>query len=52
MRNNIYKMQLNESIMESGIAIRRVPGGWIYAQNSSSGFSSVFVPYNEEYNKK
>ena len=64
---DIYKLELFEETFEdreqygnSGLSVRRVPGGWIFTNFEDSHedgnaiqsrLSSVFVPYNEEFKK-
>lgn len=55
----LYKMKLHERITLSRyLDVIRVPGGWIYESwtyestlygNKTSSASSVFVPYNKEF---
>lgn len=65
---NIYDLKLFEEIFEdreqygnSGLSVRRVPGGWIFTdfedsheENNTvqSRLSSVFVPYDEEFHPR
>ena len=45
----MYDMELNESISRGLIRIRRVPGGWIYTTYNSHHMSTVFVPFDPEF---
>jgi hypothetical protein len=49
--SDIYKMKLHEVIeIDRCTSAQRVPGGWIYTTCSiSRAISSVFVPYNNEF---
>lgn len=65
---DIYKLELlevtfieREQYDNSGLSIRRVPGGWIFTSFEDSHedgnaiqsrLSSVFVPYSEEFRTK
>jgi len=45
---NIYEMKLHEKeLLESGMLIMRVPGGWIYIINKEL----IFLPLNSEFEK-
>ena len=46
----IYTMQLHDVIELHTHNIVRVPDGWIYTYYGSATQSSVFVPYNGEFN--
>ena len=60
---NIYELDLLEVTsvdldITATLSVMRVPGGWIFTESSISGIakdtqeriSSVFVPYNDEFN--
>ncbi|MCH9712522.1 MAG: hypothetical protein K0U20_07875 [Proteobacteria bacterium] len=49
MNDDIYRMELNETIECKGLYITRVPGGWVYDSDQNS---ACFVPYNEEFKKE
>lgn len=61
MENDIYKLNLNESVSTGNLVILRVPGGWIYTQTltpedfrinagtESVSITPVFVPFNNEF---
>jgi hypothetical protein len=63
---DIYSLKLFESVIIretadtfDGLTVRRVPGGWIFTEWTTSAdvsadknhtrISSVFVPYNDEF---
>lgn len=56
--DKIYNLKLGESIEDekTGYHITRVPGGWVfykyYAGMNSSSKTSVFVPFNNEFQNK
>lgn len=48
-KRNIYDLKLHEELFiednnESGVWVRRVPGGWLYNYEDP-----VFVPFNDEF---
>jgi len=50
----LQSMELNDvRFIDKDVAVRRVPGGWIYEYYSSCGGDMVittqFVPYHEEF---
>jgi soluble cytochrome b562 len=47
----IYDLELNNSLVDEGMRIIRVPGGWIYKTISQTNNTSVFVPFNDEFSK-
>jgi hypothetical protein len=54
----IYEMDLHDEIEVDDTRVTRVPGGWIYTftsyddRNDTWRISSVFVPYNNEFQRK
>ncbi len=51
--NDIYNMELHDTIEIDQMRIVRVPGGWIYyyfdlTKNDYKSMG-VFIPYNNEY---
>lgn len=48
----IYDLELNESIDVNGHTVHRVPGGWIYMTYNYGKVSSVFVPFDNEFQNK
>lgn len=53
-KKSIYELDFGELIVvHSGADFRtvvnRVPGGWVYLYFSRDGFSSTFVPFNNEF---
>lgn len=51
MEKTIYDLELHEEIqLLDSQFVKRVPGGWVYSYFSDLNVS-VFVPYNEEFNK-
>jgi hypothetical protein len=47
-KRDIYTLELHELFFTSnGIAIIRVPGGWIYKTELSSNI--IFVPFDNEF---
>lgn len=51
---NCYKMKLGDKITiapnkNSIEELQRVPGGWIHNYGDMQGTTSVFVPYNNEF---
>lgn len=45
---NIYTLKLHEEVIEEGVAVRRVPGGWLYSTwdyDQEHWQPPVFVPY-------
>ena len=54
MWQKMYLMELGESIMNlpdnnSLERLTRVPGGWVYAYGNMHGTSTVFIPWDNEY---
>ena len=51
----IYRMDLHETaLIDEGMRVHRVPGGWIYmldmySTETSFAITSVFVPYSSEF---
>ncbi len=57
MSKSIYDLKLHETLweMDSGVNIQRVAGGWLYSsfdENEQTIYNSVFVPYNNEFQKE
>lgn len=53
MEKNIYNMELHEEAnTSSNVFITRVAGGWIYAFYENDSTSSVFVSFNNEFQKQ
>ena len=60
MEKTIYDLNLHEKMEEKGFQIIRVPGGWLYFNETAHvGISgtqrtatSTFVPYNDEFKDK
>lgn len=56
--DKIYKLKLGEFIEDenTGYHITRVPGGWIFRKiyfgHSASSMTSVFVPFNNDFQNK
>lgn len=48
---NLYELELHQQVnITARISVTRVPGGWIYTfRESSTAFSTSFVPFNNEY---
>lgn len=50
MNIELHKMELNDLvILDRGVSIRRVPGGWLYEYQYTNDTTAVFVPWNEEF---
>jgi len=50
--SQLYNLPLHQTIMlMPNTFVMRVPGGWIYSFSDKDGTSSVFVPYNKEFQK-
>ena len=49
--DEIYQMELHESIKRNGMIITRVAGGWIYEipRGDTRRYTSIFVPYSDEF---
>jgi hypothetical protein len=53
MEKDIYKMKLHDKIiLDNARLIMRVPGGWIYGFGNEKGTTDVFVPWDNEFQKK
>lgn len=66
MSKTIYDLELHEGIVvvdspTQSISVARVPGGWFYTTvlviqsetgNKTASVSSVFVPFNKEFQKQ
>lgn len=53
--DNWYTLKLGESFENYGgsVYIRRVPGGWIYAERGSTWVNvATFIPFNNEFQPK
>ncbi|WP_286755494.1 hypothetical protein [Roseivirga sp. UBA838] len=50
-KRSIYDLQLHEAQLFGHLMVQRVPGGWVYFSNDSSGLST-FVPYSGEFKEK
>lgn len=48
----LYTMNLGEIIKMAYWEITRVPGGWIFQCGNSDAISSVFVPYDSEFDQR
>ncbi len=50
MSTKIYNMDLHAEItLNGGTNVLRVPGGWVYLTYNARHLSSVFVPFNNEF---
>lgn len=49
--DKLYRLQ-NGEVLSLAINenFKRVPGGWIYIISNGNNISSIFIPYNEEFN--
>ena len=48
----IYDLELHEDILIHNLLnVVRVPGGWMYENIRDERLSSVFVPFNNEFQK-
>ena len=45
----IYALGLFEFVKIRNVFVRRVPGGWIMSETGDGIESTVFVPFNNEY---
>ena len=46
---DIYQLKLHESVLDDNGTVTRVPGGWIYHTVGNKQLTSVFVPFNNEF---
>lgn len=50
-QKSIYQLGLHEHRRDDLHTVVRVPGGWIYHSSNLNGVAtSVFVPFNQEFN--
>lgn len=49
--SDIYKLKMHEKIgiTNDKVEILRVPGGWIYTIWDRDMWTSIFVPFNNEF---
>ena len=49
---NIYNMGLFQIVRTEDLKIQRVPGGWLFCQQTYEGWANtVFVPFDNEFQK-
>jgi hypothetical protein len=48
----IYNMKLHEIQTFNEFKVVRVPGGWLYITKFFADTSAVFVPFNNEFEKR
>ena len=47
---DIYDLELHEGMaINQTISVFRVPGGWIYKYTYGSLITTIFIPYNNEF---